>query len=139
MSNMTRYLLNDLFNDMPSRLSLRSPRLWDEEAALNIKLDINENENNYIVQADIPGVKKEDIKVDINGNQLYISAEVKRSTEEKIGRVLRSERYEGTVSRNLTLPSEIEATKAEAKYDNGVLILTLPKAAGSQQKSLKIQ
>ena len=51
MSNMTRYLLNDLFNDMPSRLSLRSPRLWDEEAALNIKLDINENENNYIVQA----------------------------------------------------------------------------------------
>ncbi len=100
----------------------------DEQAPLTIKIDASEDDKSYSIDADIPGVKKEDIKVSIEGNEVSISAEVKQEKEEKKDeRVLRTERYYGQVYRSFTLPQQVDETGAQAKYENGVLRLTLPK------------
>lgn len=118
---------DDLFGDL--RLK---PALRDFEAEPRIKMDVTETDKAYTVKAEIPGVKKEDIKVDIERNQVSISAETKKETEEKKGdTVVRSERYYGQQFRSFTLASEIDEDKAVAKYQDGVLELTLPKRAGS--------
>lgn len=107
--------------------------------APQIKIDVNEADANYIVKADVPGVRKEDIDVRIEGNQVTISAEVKKETEEKKeGRVLRSERQYGYASRSFTLASAVDESKAAAKYTNGVLELTLPKKTTTSSKRLPI-
>ena len=82
-------------------------RRSDGEAPAGIRLDVTENEQGYVVRAEIPGVKKEDIHVTIESNQVTISAEVKRETEKKDGeRVIHTERYTGQLYRSFTLPSE---------------------------------
>jgi HSP20 family protein len=107
---------------------------------MQIKMDVKEDDKNYNVHAEIPGVKKEDIHVTIEGNQVSISAEIKKEKEEKEGgKVLRSERYYGKVYRSFTLGQDVDDTKATAKYNEGVLNLTLPKKATSSAKKLAIQ
>ena len=102
-------------------------------------MDVNEDDKAYTVRADIPGVKKEDTQVTIDGSQVAISAEVKNEKEIKDGeKVLRSERYYGKVSRAFTLNTEVDDSAAQAKYDNGVLELRLPKRATAKTKSLTI-
>jgi HSP20 family protein len=118
-------------------------RPWKFEAATQaapkIKIDLTEHENDYAVKAEIPGVRKEDIDVRIEGNLVTISAEVKKDKEEKKdGRVLRSEREYGYASRSFTLASAVDDGKADAKYSNGVLELVLPKKATSSTKRLNI-
>jgi HSP20 family protein len=105
-----------------------------------IKMDVTENDKNYVVKAEIPGVTKEDIKVSIDGNQVSISAETKKETEEKEGEtVVRSERYYGQQYRAFTLACEVDEATAEARYQNGVLELTLPKKSGPSGKQLVVQ
>jgi HSP20 family protein len=105
-----------------------------------MKIDVTEDEKAYHVKAEIAGVKKEDIRVAIDGNGVSISAEVKRERDEKKDeRVLRSERYYGNQSRSFTLLHEIDQSTAEAKYQDGVLALTLPKKNGSAGKELAVQ
>jgi HSP20 family protein len=105
-----------------------------------IKMDVTEDDKAYHVKADIPGVKKEDIHVDIDGGQVSITAEMKKETEEKKGStVLRSERYYGQQFRSFTLRHEVDQAKAEAKYANGVLELTLPKKATTEARHLTVQ
>ena len=107
---------------------------------MQIKMDVKEDDNAYTVHADIPGVKKEDIHVSIEGNQVSISAESKTEKEEKKGeKVLRSERYYGKVARSFTLAHDVDEAKAQAKYNDGVLELTLPKKATTSAKKLAIQ
>lgn len=107
---------------------------------LQIKMDVKENDKAYTVHADIPGVKKEDIKVTVEGNQVSINAETKKQKEEKEGdKVLRSERYYGKVSRTFTLAHDVDEGAAQAKYADGVLELTLPKKAASATRTLAIQ
>ena len=109
------------------------------EAAPQIKLDVDESDAEYIVKAEIPGVRKEDIDVRIDGNLVTLSAEVKKESEEKKGsRVLRSERQYGFASRSFTLASAVDDAKADAKYANGVLTLKLPKRAAESRKRLTI-
>jgi len=109
------------------------------ERAPQIKIDLTEHDGDYAVKAEIPGVRKEDIDVRIEGNQVTISAETKKDKEEKKGgRVLRSERQYGYTSRTFTLASAVDETKADAKYQNGVLELTLPKKAGGSSRRLTI-
>lgn len=96
-----------------------------------IRMDVSETPEAYTVKADIPGMKKEDIKVAIEGNQVSISAESRSEKEEKEGEtVVRSERSYGRQSRSFTLASEIDDAQASARYENGVLELSLPKRAG---------
>jgi HSP20 family protein len=116
------------------------PWLSDMEVEPRIKVDVSEADAAYDVKADIPGVKKEDIHVAIDGNQVSIEAEVKKEKEEKKGeKVVRSERYYGKECRSFTLGSDIDAAKAEAKYHDGVLELKLPKKEKGSSKELKVE
>lgn len=117
-------------------------RPWQNNIEFNpqIKMDVSENDQGYQVKAEIPGVNKEDVHIEIDGNQVAITAEVKKEKEEKKGEmVLRSERYYGKQYRSFSLAHDIDDAKAEAKYNNGVLELTLPKKAGTATKQLKVQ
>jgi HSP20 family protein len=128
----------DLFDDA-FRGFLRPWKFESAAQAPKIKIDLTEHDNDYAVKAEIPGVRKEDIDVRIEGNLVTISAEVKKDKEEKKdGRVLRSEREYGYASRSFTLASAVDDTKADAKYSNGVLDLVLPKKATSSTKRLNI-
>lgn len=105
----------------------------------SIKMDVKEQGDNYLVHAELPGVKKEDIHVVVDGNQVSLSAETKQEKEIKEGEhVLRSERYFGKVSRSFQLDHDIDDSKAVAKFTDGVLELTLPKRAAGQTKRLTI-
>ncbi|MFO1436369.1 MAG: Hsp20/alpha crystallin family protein [Gammaproteobacteria bacterium] len=109
------------------------------EGPLDISVDVSEKNGAYLVKAEIPGVKKEDINVSIDRNMVSISAEVKRESEEKKGeKVIRRERYHGMMQRSFTLPTQVDDSKAEAKYVDGVLELTLPKKEGSSEKKLSV-
>jgi HSP20 family protein len=109
------------------------------ERAPQIKLDVLEADGNYTVKAEVPGVRKEDLDVRIDGNQVTISAEVKKDKEEKKdGRVIRSERQYGYASRSFTLACEVDENKSGAKYQDGVLELTLPKKAVTSSRRLPI-
>lgn len=106
---------------------------------VQIKMDVKEDDKAYTVHADIPGVKKEDIHVTIDGNLVSISAETKQEKEVKEGeKLLRSERYYGKTSRSFSLASEIDEGASQAKYSDGVLELTLPKKAATSAKKLSI-
>ncbi len=119
--------------------SLMRPMRFDVEPALEIRIDLKENDQSYTVRADIPGVRKEDIDVTIDGNVVSIRAEVKREKEETGEKMLRSERYYGSVSRSFTLASDVDEKTAIAMYADGVLELTLPKKAGTVSRRLQVK
>lgn len=126
------------FDDLIENFDLQPMwRRMDEQKLM--KMDVSETDTSYLVKAEIPGVKKEDISVDINGNQVSIKAEVKQEKEEKEGsRVVRSERYQGQQYRSFTLAHEIDNAKADAKYQDGVLTLSLPKKQNGSAKKLDV-
>jgi HSP20 family protein len=138
MANVTRFdPLDDLFRGFFVRPVDMSGNVQQPPS---IKMDVKEQGDNYLVHAELPGVKKDDIHVVVDGNQVSISAEVKQEKEVKEGdRVLRSERYFGKVSRSFQLGQEIDDSKAAAKFNEGVLELTLPKRAASPNKRLTVE
>lgn len=125
--------LEDWFRDFNLRPALRD---WQPEP--RIKIDVTENDTAYAVKAEIPGVKKEDIKVDVQGNEVAISAELKQETEENSGKQLRIERFYGTQRRSFTLGHDIDDANVVASYADGVLSLTLPKKAGKTSTQITI-
>lgn len=119
-----------------------SPFPREMESAPQIKINLTENDKAYTVRAEIHGVKKEDIRVQVDGSRISISAENKRQKEEKKGdKVICRECYQGSSYRSFMLDGEVDEAKAEAeaKYDNGVLELTLPKKNGSSAKQLQVK
>ena len=124
-------LLNDLF---------RPAVAWEARVeALPIRIDVRETAEAYTVLADLPGVKKEDIHVEIEGNEVTLSAETRRETEAKEGeKVLRTERTFGKSVRRFALPAELDEAKAVAKFTDGVLDLTLPKKASAAARKIEI-
>ncbi|MEK7844586.1 MAG: Hsp20/alpha crystallin family protein, partial [Pseudomonadota bacterium] len=103
-------------------------------------MDLSENDTNYTVRAEIPGVKKDDIKVQVDGNRVSISVETKKVKEEKEGeRVICRECYQGSSYRSFSLDHAIDEANTQAKYENGVLELTLPKKNGKTSKQIKIK
>ena len=105
-----------------------------------VRVDVSETENAYTVRAELPGVRKEDIDVKIDGNAVEISAEVKNEKEVKEGeKVLRSERYYGKAYRAFALGQDIDENATEAKYSDGILELNLPKKASASAKRITIQ
>jgi HSP20 family protein len=125
--------------------SFMRPFRWEPMPdAPQIKIDVSEADDAYTVKAEIPGVRKEDIHVEIEGPQVLITAEVKKELDTKPegkpeGRVLRSERSYGFASRSFSLGFEIDRAKAVAKYVDGVLHLTLPKKGSLSVEPLVIQ
>ena len=139
MHNLTVYhpLAHAGFDDL-IRGFFRPVRV--EKSAAPIKVDVVETDAAYVVKAEIPGVNKDEIQVSIEGDVVTIGAEVKREQETKDGeRVLRTERYSGSVYRAFTLPVEIDEVSSTAKYENGVLELTLAKKPAAQGRKLTIQ
>jgi HSP20 family protein len=139
MANITRYSpFEDLFSDFTKGFWVK-PLSFPAETEVKLKVDVKENDKAFTVHAEIPGVKKEDIQVDIDGNIISIRAERKQEKEEKKGeKVIYSERSYGMASRSLTLPSDVDTQGASASYKDGVLDLTLPKKAGAQAKRISI-
>jgi HSP20 family protein len=143
---MSTTRLPSLFSTEPFELedafrNFMRPFRWEGMSETpQIKMDVSEVGNNYIVKAEIPGVRKEDIHVEVDGPKVMITAEVKKDTEEKKeGRVLRSERSYGYASRMFTLGYEVDRAKAEAKYVDGVLTLTLPKLLSAHVEPLVVK
>lgn len=142
MSNLR--LLDPTFGDS-FESSLRrffSPAAFEGEAPqLKMRIDVTENDKGYAVKADIPGVKKEDISVRVEGNVVQIDAEAKSEKETRGNgdKVLRSERYYGTISRTFSLGQDIDAGKVQARYADGVLSLDLPKAAPADSRRINVQ
>jgi HSP20 family protein len=120
--------------------------LWKELPTANLpepepmmRMDVAATPTGYTLKADLPGVAKEDVAVTIDGNTVSITAETKREKEEKEGeKVLRTERYFGSMARSMTMPDDIDIDRAEAVFENGVLTLTLPKAPGGASRKLPI-
>ena len=111
-----------------------------DSSPLRMRLDIAETPDTFDIKADLPGVNKEDINVRIHGNVVQIDAEVKREKESKSGdRVIRSERYQGSISRSFSLAQDVDEERVEARYDKGVLTLTLPKKAQDSAHKVQIQ
>lgn len=126
--------IDDLFNDfrmMPSWRNL--------ESVQRIRMEITENDQAYMVRAEIPGVKKEDIKVAIDGNQVSVNAEVRKEEEQENANIMRSERFYGQQSRSFSLPQEVDDRNAQARYQDGILELMLPKKPGTGGKQLTVQ
>ncbi len=142
MSNLR--VLDPAFSDSFDSALRRffSPATLETEApALKMRIDVSEKDNAYQVKADIPGVKKEDINVRIDGNVVQIDAEVNREkeTKGKDDKILRSERYWGSISRTFSLAQDVDDTKVVAKYADGVLTLELPKKASTESKKITVQ
>ncbi len=147
MSNITRYdpfnelsrinpLLSDPFSgDFFNRFMMRPFGAVEPQ----IRMDVKEADGQYLVNAEIPGVRKEDIHVSIDGKRVSISAEVKQEKETREGeRLISCERSYGTAQRSFNLGCEIDQEAVKASYNNGVLELTLPKKPGSGRLEIPI-
>ena len=107
---------------------------------LPIRLDVKETPEAYAVHAELPGVKKEDIAIEIHANEVSISAETRRESDAKDGeKWLRVERYFGKTARKFALPVEVDEARAEAKFADGVLELSLPKKASVLPRKVEIK
>ena len=133
-------LFDDFFKDIAPGFYVRPLHGDSLPAPSQIKVDVKETEGGYTVQAEVPGVPKEDIHVSIDGNVVSLRAEVRQHDQKTEGeKLLRSERYYGAVARSFQLPVEVDAAQARARYDNGVLVLTLPKKQGNKTQRLAIE
>jgi HSP20 family protein len=141
MANVTRYdPFNDLVDDFFKGFLVR-PVAYEgrNEALPRLKVDVAEKNGAYVVKGELPGVRKEDIHVSVDGAQVTLEAEVKQEKSTDDERVLHTERTYGKVSRVFTLPQDIDEAKVQAKFLDGVLELTLPKKAAAQRKQITIQ
>jgi len=142
MVNITRYdPFGDVFDDLMKGFLVRPVATAEVgETVRRMKIDVAEKDGEYKVLAEVPGVKKEDIQVDIEGDVVSISAESRAEKDVKEGeRIIHSERYFGKVSRSFRLGQEVDQSKASAKYSDGVLELVLPKKAAASTKRVTIQ
>jgi HSP20 family protein len=146
MSALTRFeRMDDLFPDFFRRMMRPASfpaALAEFEAPAEIRVDVSESDNSYDIRAEVPGFKKEEIRVSIDGNRVSISAESKREKEEKTGkgqRTLVKELYWGSASRSFSLPHEVDDKAATAKYEDGLLKLSLPKKTEASRRNLAIQ
>jgi HSP20 family protein len=142
MANVTRFdPFNDLVDDLFKGFLVRPVSYEGRGDVLpRVRVDVAEANGAYVVNAELPGVRKEDIQVSIDGAEVTHAAEVKREKEaNKDERVLHNERVYGKVSRSFTLPQEIDEARAEAKFRDGVLELRLPKKAAAPRKQVTIQ
>lgn len=141
MANVTRYdPFGDLFDDLMKGFLVRPIAAEGAAAAPRMKLEVSEQAEAFKVLAEVPGVKKDEIQVTIDGDQVTVSAEVRREKDVKEGeRVVHSERYYGKVARAFRLGTDIDESRAQAKYSDGVLELVLPKKSVAAARKLTIQ
>lgn len=134
-----RSLFDELFHDFPLGYSI-APLHGDPLPTPNqIKIDVKENDDHLIVQAEVPGVSKDQLDISVNNNVLTISAEISQyDADKEDDKVIHSERYYGSVKRDIALPSEVSAQDASATYENGILVLKLPKTAKENKTRISV-
>jgi HSP20 family protein len=140
MANVTRFdPLNELVDDLFKGFFVRPVAFEGRGEVPRMRVDVAEKNGAYAISAELPGVKKEDIQVTIDGAQVTLSAEVKRENEvQQDERLLHTERSYGKVTRSFSLPQEVDEARAEARYRDGVLELVLPKKAAAPRKQIAI-
>lgn len=140
MANIARFnVLDNALDDLMRGFFVR-PVNYDPAVPARLRVDVTEDEKSYSVRAEIPGVKKEDINVAVDGNQVEISAEVKNEQEIKDGeKLLRSERYYGRVYRAFALDQDVDEAATQASYADGILDLRLPKKASAAAKRISVR
>ena len=126
--------VEDLMREFPL-----TPGLRGFEPERQIRIDVKENDQSYLVKADMPGYRKEDIKIAIDGSVVTISATMQEQDEKTVGDTVYSERYSGSQYRSFTLAQEVDDATTEARYEDGVLNLTLPKKPGTARKQIQVQ
>jgi HSP20 family protein len=147
MANINRYdAFPDVFDDFFKGFLVRpvasstADRGDLGDVARRARIDVTEQNGEYKVLAELPGVKKEDIKIEVDGDQVSISAESRAGRETKDGeRLLHSERYYGRLARVFRVGQEVDQAKVSAKYENGILELTLPKKESTAVKQITVQ
>lgn len=144
MAMLTPYEPFDLLDNLVrSTFRPLSQRLrddgWSDELR-SIRMDVTETEQAYRVHAELPGIRKEDVNVSIDGNRVTLSAQSRKEnvTRDEQERVLSSERFFGDLRRTIQLPEAIDDAQAEAKFSDGMLELTLPKKVGGSSRRLEI-
>ena len=138
MDDQLGRMVENMFQDFLAPLAQGAR--WADEGLAMPRLDVSEHDNAFEVQAELPGVKKEDVKVSIDGQRVTLEGECQQANEQREGeQVVYSERSTRRYLRSFTLPSEVDDTAAQARLENGVLMLTLPKKQGSAAKRLTIQ
>ncbi len=127
--------LDDLYRGLAGRLMT-----GEEERALDMRMNVQEEDKAYVVSIDLPGVSKKDIDISVDGRQVTVSAEISKRDEEKAdqSKTLYSERFEGKAYRSFTLPGMVDAGKCQARYEDGVLKLTLPKKSANGSKRVAV-
>ncbi len=126
--------LNKVFNELvpAGGAEISQTQVWAP------RVDVYEKDNKIIIEAEIPGAKKEDIEVKIRDNAVIIKGEVKREEEKKEGNFYRSERFYGVFERVIPLPAEVKADEAKASFENGILRLELPKATAEKEVKIEV-
>ncbi len=133
-------LFDDFFKDMAPGFFVRPLHGDPLPSPSQLRVDVKETEGAYEVTAEIPGVDKKDIHVHVDGNLVSLNAEIRQADERKDGeKVLRSERYYGAVSRSFQLPVAMDESRTTAKYEDGVLTLTLPKQAAPSSRRIAVE
>jgi len=131
-------LFDDLFRDVAPGFYVKP--LHGDPLPAQIKVEVRETPQAYTLQAEMPGVAKEDIHVQVDGNVVTLRAEVRQHDSQTEGeKVLRSERYYGSVARSFQMSQDIDNSTSKARYDNGVLMLTLPKKAAVAGQRLMVE
>ena len=134
-------LVENMFDDMFTPFT-RGGALsqWSEEGSSTPRMNVTENDQGFEIEAEMPGIKKEDIKVAIDKQRVTIEGESQRENAQRDGeKVVYSERSERRFVRSFTLPSEVDEGSAQARLENGILHLSLPKKQGSAATRLTIQ
>lgn len=126
-------LFGDFFTSFPS---MRMP--GEGMLGFSPPCDVQESETNYAVSFDLPGVPKSDLKIELRDHQLLVSGERKAETKKEEGRVLSAERYYGAFQRVFTLPANVDASRIQANYQDGVLQILIPKAEAAKATMIKI-
>ncbi len=128
--------LNKVFNELvPTRTTAEVA----QAQAWTPRVDVYEKDNKIVIEAEIPGAKKEDIEVKIRDNAVVIKGEVKREEEKKEENYYRSERFYGVFERVIPLPAEVKAEEAKASFENGILKLEIPKATAEKEVKIEVQ
>lgn len=133
---IARGFLDEFFNDVAPAFYVKP--VHGDGVPAQIRVDVKETNDAYTVQAEVPGVSRDDIQVNVEGKVVTLRAEIKPQDGEG-GKLLRGERYYGAVSRSFQLPLDIDNSAARARYENGVLQLTLPKKTASASQRLTIE
>ncbi len=129
-------LLDEFFKEVAPGFFIKPLHGDPVPSASQIRIDVSENDQAFTVRAEIPGVNKQDIHVSVEGSIVTLSAEIRQREGEKL---LRSERYYGSVSRSFQLPAEVDEAQSKARYENGILLLDLPKKVSNSPQRLTVE